>query len=106
MLHGAVQCFGRPGTCAQLQAFQACQRHRHAALPAPAPAAGNAAVAQCMCAVVVDLAGLVASVPAAAAAPAELLLPFPAALRHNDCHYIYQVGSCCALPAALRHADL
>lgn len=64
-------------------------------------AAGNSAVAQCMCAVVVDVAGLVAQQPPAAAAgaappgpdaAAEPLPPYLAALRHNDCHYVYQVS--------------
>ena len=54
-----------------------------------------------MCAVVVDVAGLVAQQPPAAAAgaappgpdaAAEPLPPYLAALRHNDCHYVYQVS--------------
>ena len=44
-----------------------------------------------MCAVVVDVAGLVAQIPASASAPEEMLLPYTASLRHNDCHYVYQV---------------
>ncbi|GAB4812980.1 hypothetical protein N2152v2_000026 [Parachlorella kessleri] len=42
-----------------------------------------------MCAVVVDVADLVAA-PPGGGSPGELQLPYLAALRHNDCHYIYQ----------------
>lgn len=74
-------------------------------------AAGNAALAQAMCGAVVDVAAMVVALPpqgpaGGAALPPhpaaavqeqgeqeqQLLLPFPAALRHNDCHYVYQVG--------------
>jgi hypothetical protein len=76
-----------------------------AALPC---AAGNTALAQAMCGAVVDVAAMVVALPAPAAASAagsgggrpqrgasgeaQLLLPYPAALRHNDCHYVYQAS--------------
>lgn len=65
-----------------------------------------------MCGAVVDVAASVVALPPPAAAagrdgaavpphpaaaggkgeqPQPLLLPYPAALRHNDCHYVYQV---------------
>jgi hypothetical protein len=59
------------------------------ALPAPAAAAAGAAAA-----------GKPPHPAVAAehqpAVPAELLLPYPASLRHNDCHYVYQ--ALCNLP--------
>lgn len=77
---------------------------------AEAVRSGNAALAQAMCGAVVDIAATVVALPAAGAAGAgagaaadaqqaeqaaaaaqqQLLLPYPAALRHNDCHYVYQ----------------
>lgn len=94
--------------------------------------AGNAALAQAMCGAVVDVAAMVVALPAqgaaagagaaagsslpphpasaagqqdqaAAAAAQQQLLPYPAALRHNDCHFVYQArlvlacNRCCAL---------
>ncbi|PRW33925.1 centromere kinetochore zw10-like protein [Chlorella sorokiniana] len=86
---------------------------------------GNAALAQAMCGAVVDVAAMLVALPAqgtaagagaaagsslpphpaaaagqqeqaAAAAAQQLLLPYPAALRHNDCHYVCQ--ALCNLP--------
>jgi hypothetical protein len=79
--------------------------------------AGNAALAQAMCGAVVDVAAMVVALPPPAATAgggggsppphpavaeaaveaeerraAQLLLPYPAALRHNDCHYVYQAS--------------
>lgn len=98
--------------------------------PTPDPATGNTALAQAMCGAVVDVAAMVVALPppAAAAGPGgggglpphpaveqqaaaaaadhqqQLLLPYPASLRHNDCHYVYQAswGGHCAEAACLR----
>lgn len=88
---------------------------------APTAPVGNAALAQAMCGAVVDVAAMLVALPAqgaaaagaggaagsnlpphpaaagqqeqaAAAAAQQLLLPYPAALRHNDCHFVYQAS--------------
>ena len=82
-----------------------------------------------MCGAVVDVAAMVVALPPPAAAGAagsglpqhsapgqqaaeqqqqqQLLLPYPASLRHNDCHFIYQAGGCrCMLLSSLLGAPL
>lgn len=65
---------------------------------------GNPALAQALCGAVVDVAAMVAALPPppaagggdAASAAAAALLPYPAALRRNDCYHVYE--ALCALP--------
>ncbi|KAL4418799.1 hypothetical protein ABPG77_010208 [Micractinium sp. CCAP 211/92] len=93
---------------------------------AEAVRSGNTALAQAMCGAVVDVAATMVALPPPGAAGAgngsssaggslpphpaaaeaaggaaqqqqqALVLPYPAALRHNDCHYVYQ--ALCSLP--------
>eukprot|EP00887_Chlorella_sp_A99_P003530 scaffold7.g3530.t1 len=64
---------------------------------------GNSALAQAMCGAVVDVAAMVVALPGGAAATGAggedaQLLPYFAALRYNDLHYVYQ--TLCNLPYA------
>jgi hypothetical protein len=57
---------------------------------------GSPATAQALCGAVVDMAALLVALPPPGAADAQAL-PYPAALRHNDCLHVHR--ALCALPA-------
>ena len=56
--------------------------------------AGNGALAQCMCGAVVDVAAMLCALPPVEQGAGEgaELLPYPAAVRHNDCFHVYQAS--------------